>query len=273
MLFRSPIFFCIKKDVTDFEFNNINNYIKLTTQIHSVDNKGYANIETNDFSTLYTYIESYQGFINYLYDKLREFIKEFENYLNNNICSSSTVSSKYLLSLKTSNLYVLSFNYTDVCEVLYQYNCNISHPNIRMTPIYIHGKATKTDSCNLVLGTHSFENIAIPVNFNVFKKHNQRHKYGTIEAYQEFLRIVMQSNIRPIFHVVGHSLDKTDHNILKHAFLANKNAVINIYYHNEEAQERLINNITDIIGEEEVMAKVRMIYQHDEKRGILKPKK
>lgn len=55
-------------------------------------------------------------------------------------------------------------------------------------------------------------------------------------------------------------------------FLANKNAVINIYYHNEEAQERLINNITDIIGEDEVMTKVRLIYQHDKERGILIPK-
>lgn len=267
-----PLMFSIPKDVIDFDFSNICDYLETAYKNHTVEDKGYADVEFNDFSKLYTYIESYYGLINYLYDKLREFTKEFENYLNENICSSSTISSKYLLSLKTSNLYVLSFNYTDVCEVLYQYNCNISHQNLRMTPIYIHGKATKNDNCDLVLGTHSFKNIAIPVSFNVFKKHNQRHKYGTIETYQEFLRIVMQPNIRPIFHVVGHSLDKTDHNILKHAFVANKNAVINIYYHNEEAQERLINNITEIIGEEEVMTKVRMIYQHDKKRGILIPK-
>ena len=48
--------------------------------------------------------------------------------------------------------------------------------------------------------------------------------------------------------------------------------MINIYYHNEEAQERFINNITEIIGEEEVMTKVKLIYQHDEKREILRPK-
>ena len=132
-----------------------------------------------------------------------------------------------------------------------------------------------------MLGTHSFSNERtssntdpISVNFNVFKKHNQRHKYETIEAYQDFLKLLTDPKrvIKPVFHVVGHSLDKTDH-ILKHVFLVNKNSIINIYYHNEEAQERLINNITKIIGEEEVMTKVRMIYQHDEKRGILKPKK
>ena len=73
------------------------------------------------------------------------------------------------------------------------------------------------------------------------------------------------------FHVVGHSLDKTDHNILKHIFLAKEKSIINIYYHDEDSRERLINNITKIIGEEEVLAKVRMIYQHDPNRGILIP--
>ena len=71
--------------------------------------------------------------------------------------------------------------------------------------------------------------------------------------------------------MIGHSLDKSDYAILKHIFLAHNDSIINIYYHDEEAQERLINNITKIIGEEEVMAKVRFIHQHDPKRGILIP--
>ena len=43
-----------------------------------------------------------------------------------------------------------------------------------------------------------------------------------------------------------------------------------MYYHDEEAHFRLINNITDIIGEEAVMARVRFIDQHDPERGILR---
>ncbi len=72
--------------------------------------------------------------------------------------------------------------------------------------------------------------------------------------------------------MIGHSLDETDKNILEHLFLINQNAIINIYYHDEEAQESYINNITDIIGEEEVMRRVRLIDQHDKTRGILKEK-
>ena len=78
-------------------------------------------------------------------------------------------------------------------------------------------------------------------------------------------------NTKRAFHVIGHSLDKSDSVILKHIFLAHQDSIINIYYHNEETQEKLINNITEIIGEEEVMSKVRFIYQHDPKRGILIP--
>lgn len=178
-----------------------------------------------------------------------------------------------------SDVYVLSFNYTDTCEKLYN-GCYNSFGEYNIKTYYVHGKVCNFDDCNLVLGTHSFDNkissnntTAIPVDFNVFRKHNQRHKYKTIEAYQDILAKLTEPRkvIKPIFHVIGHSLDKTDHNILKHIFLINKNAKINLYYHNEEAQENLINNVTEIIGEEEVMSKVRLIYQHDEKYGILKP--
>ena len=78
--------------------------------------------------------------------------------------------------------------------------------------------------------------------------------------------------VRPIFHIVGHSLDETDREILKHVLNANKNSIINVYYHNEETQTILINRINEIIGEEEVMARVRFIYQHDKEKGILIPK-
>ena len=50
---------------------------------------------------------------------------------------------------------------------------------------------------------------------------------------------------------------------MRHILNVNKDSIINVYYHDEEAQTRLINRINDIIGEEEVMARVRFIYQHD----------
>lgn len=227
-------------------------------------------------------IENSTDLVCLLYKHLREFAQNFERYLLEVVLSSINEKGiKYQFSLQAPNkaVHVLSFNYTDTYERLYKLKSTYANP--KSYYVYVHGKARNSQNCNLVLGTHSFYNYLpnslseeIPVEFNVFKKHNQRHKYGTIEAYQDFLKILTDKRrvIKPVFHVIGHSLDKTDHNILKHVFLANKNAVINIYFHNEEAQERLINNITDIIGEDEVMTKVRLIYQHDKERGILIPK-
>lgn len=147
---------------------------------------------------------------------------------------------------------------------------------LNIKPVYVHGKALANDSCNLVLGTHTFEfnpsQIPFPTSFNIFQKHYQRHKYGTIEPYQDLLRQIEKSKTLPKFHIIEHSLDKTDHKILQHILRANKDCVINIYYHKEEAQELLMNKIDTIIGEEEVMSKVRFIHQHDEQRGILKLK-
>lgn len=220
--------------------------------------------------------------INLLYEQLRVFTREFQNYLINEVLGKMNSTSKYKLSLQaagvqpnTQDVYILSFNYTDTCERLYKQKFN-TYCQLKIQPYYVHGKVQNNGECALVLGTKSFDREKIDrdllIDVNIFQKHNQRHKYGTIEAYQDLLKKLTEPGriIKPTFHVIGHSLDKTDHKILKHIFLANKNAVIKIYYHNEEAQEKLINNITEIIGEEEVMTKVRLIDQHDEKRGILK---
>ena len=210
-----------------------------------------------------------------IYDKLREFTKEFEKYLieNVNACLQSQVASGYKLTLKTSRLYVLSFNYTNTCESLYQYNCNTLAKDLKIETTYVHGKASSSGDSNLVLGTKSFSNKNIPLCFNVFKKHNQRHKYNTIEPYQELLKQIKFPGANPVFHIIGHSLDETDHKILRHILTANKNATIKIYYHSEDAQEKMMRNIDDIIGEEEVMTRVQFIDQHDEKRGLLRPVK
>lgn len=275
-----PLMFSIEKDITYFSFYKLKDYLVTTNNINLNNNKQYEKMETNDFSRLYTYIQSYDGLINFLYDKLREFTKGFEDYLKNDVLAKISNDSEFQLSLqaigvqpKSQDVFVLSFNYTNTCEKLYKQKFN-TYCNLKIKPIYVHGQVCNSKNCNLILGTQSFNNKYIPVNFNVFRKHNQRHRYGTIEAYQDFLMILTnpQMNARPIFHVIGHSLDKTDHNILKHVFLANKNAIINVYYHDEEAQERLINNITEIIGEEEVMTRVRFIHQHDKERGILRYK-
>ena len=127
-----------------------------------------------------------------------------------------------------------------------------------------------------MLGCQSFTtDDKIDPAWNVFTKHHQRHRYGTIDKYQELLKELHHFKGEIAFHILGHSLDHADHAILKHALCSSRNTAvqdsfITVYYHDEEAHLRLINNITDIIGEEAVMARVRFIHQHDQKRGILR---
>ena len=222
------------------------------------------------------YFENNNDLIDLLYKQLRIFTKTFETYLLEVVLSKEIKPFDFALKNPVS---VLSFNYTDTFERLYKHN--YTNSAIKPRYVYVHGKVCNDEDCKLVLGTHSFDNVNaddhrlnIPVEFNVFKKHNQRHRYNTIELYQDFYRELTdpQRIIKPTFHIIGHSLDKTDHIILRHILKARKDAIINVYYHDEEAQERLINNITKILDEEDVMSRVRFIHQHDDERSILKKK-
>lgn len=286
----NPQIFTIDFNNNVFIFDNITNHMQDSYGTYSTNEKAYIRLQPHNNLTYSVYIANSAGFINFMYDQLRDFSKLFEEYLLNEVLANINCESPYKLSLKTigvepnnKDVYLLSFNYTDTCERLYKQKFN-TYCNIeKFEPIYVHGKVGQCENCDLVLGTHSFENeykenptLNIPHEFNIFKKHNQRHKYSTINKYQDLLQKLnpmdKRKKIKQVFHIIGHSLDETDHKILAHVLNANKNSIINIYYHNEEAQTRLINKINEIIGEEEVMARVRFIYQHDKEKGILIPK-
>ena len=269
----------IEKNNTNFNFLDIEKNLREPYYDEKLSKTGIEEVYKSYIFNFY--IENCKDLIMLLYKHLRVFTQLFQRYIIEIILPEADKLNKYdfLLQKQGSAIHVLSFNYTDTYERLYKLKSIYADP--KSYHVYVHGKANSNQDCNLVLGTHSFHNYLpnsmneeIPVDFNLFKKHNQRHKYNTIEAYQNFLKELNPKGriVSPVFHIIGHSLDKTDHSILKHVLLANKNSKINVYFHDEEAQERMIINITEIIGEEEVMSKVRFIHQHDEKRGILKLK-
>lgn len=270
--------FFIKFQDMSFNFYKFDKYISNYSMEYRVLNREYYRLDEHNWINYHICFSSARGIINFLYDQLRDFTKQFNKYLLEQVLPIISNSQyKFGLSLLDKKIRILSFNYTDTFERLY----NPINVHSKHKYIYVHGKVCDSKDCDLILGTHSFYNHLpndlneeINVEFNVFKKHNQRHRYGTIESYQNLLkelnnRLIM---INPTFHVIGHSLDKSDHNILRHIFRVTENSTINIYYHNQEALERLINNITEIIGEEDVMTRVKFIHQEDSKHGILIPK-
>ncbi len=270
-----PQILTINASGNSFDFYSFSKYDN--PYLSKARHKDYDNYEIiEDESPYCVHFDKSEFFINFLYDQLREFTKAFERYLINEVMAKLVRDDKYILTLPSNNtrLYVLSFNYTDTCFKLYDHSRN---PNTEYSieTIFVHGKVQNSNECELILGTKSFKASnnpkTISSQFNIFQKHNQRHKYNTIEPYQELLRLIKLPNTNPVFHIIGHSLDESDHKILKHILDADKNATIKVYYHDEESQERLINNITDIITEEEVMTRVQLIDQEDTKRGILRP--
>lgn len=252
----NEIAFWIAKDYWQFNFDNVGQYFR----------------KPKSFIRRECYYVPIKDFIDFLYKQLRDFVREFEKYLFEEERKKIKKAPRYNLHINRDCVSLLNFNYTDTCEQLYNINFNHNNFAIKTKAVYVHGKINNENGCNLVLGTHSFDNELIPVEFNIFKKHHQRHKYGTIEPYQELLNELKYPShnkiYNAVFHIIGHSLDMTDHSILKHILLAKEKSIINIYYNDEEALARMQNNIDLIIGEEEVMAKVKFIKQDDPRRGI-----
>ncbi|MEE3348553.1 MAG: AbiH family protein [Candidatus Gastranaerophilaceae bacterium] len=251
--------FVLPKYYSNFNFEEINNFF-IARNSHILADSDII-IKINEF-------------INFLYNQLRDFINEFEKYLKEvELPKIDKNNPKYKFSLAKNkqkemvrDVFILNFNYTNIFEELYANDQNNKY--IIKKPVYIHGKINEN---NMILGTKSYSNESISVEFNIFKKHHQRHRYGTIEAYQKLLNIIKLCQQQINFHIIGHSLDSSDRELLKHILTKNPNSTINIYYHDEEALTRMQNNIDLIIGEEEVMEKVRFIKQDDLNRGILIP--
>lgn len=235
-----------------------------------------------------------------LYSQLREFTRAFEIYccqIVNEKCGirkRCKLNESLLLFSNVENskqeTYVVSFNYTRTFNKYYDYAERES--TTHYTYIYPHGEACADVTfesaydglvtSGLVLGTRSFDRkgydkeYEIPVEFNVFQKHNQQHRYSTLTDFQHLLMELRKSSgsekPEPVnIFVIGHSLDISDHAKLKHLFTENKDARITVFYHDEASFQRYINNITDILGESDVAVRVRFYHQNNYPNGLLLP--
>ena len=130
----------------------------------------------------------------------------------------------------------------------------------------------------IVFGCSKFKDEdSIDELFDCYTKDNQRKKeeditrpsagenYKTI-IYKDFSDELKESqNIT--FHIIGHSLGEIDHDVLQEV-LGFQNSRIRVYYHDYNVCERLNENITKIIGEEDVKKRVEFIYQYDPQEGV-----
>lgn len=168
---------------------------------------------------------------------------------------------------------VLSFNYTHTFCSLYD-NFRDGRP---FNYIYLHGEASasvkdKGEQSNLVLGTGDFvedANNPWPDELLTFQKCYQRHRCDTLAEYQYLLKCTKASNdYNSEIFIVGHSLDKTDHDILKNIFDNMQYCSITVFYHDPASFKSCINQMNKILGNRDAAMRVSFKDQCDGERGF-----
>ena len=179
----------------------------------------------------------------FLFASLKELANMLKTYLECFIESSlnTMYNEKYLPENQKFGEadYVITFNYTNTCEKLYDIKGEIFH---------IHG----ITSDKIILGINpdecdELENI--DTTFIEFKKYFQRIILHTDDEYinwREELNQNRKYNAERVLIIAGHSLDITDRDIIVEIFeLA---TTITIYYHNPSIVGTYVKNLIRIFG-------------------------
>lgn len=190
-----------------------------------VDKKYY----TNEFGL------NKREILNLLKNQLEEVIKLLQIYLTNHVNEKSKSLKKISQIEDIYPSYVISFNYTNTYNIYGIKTEDVFH---------VHGSLDKS---NLVLGFNDEE----PENldFVYFKKYFQRIQKLT--GYIDENRILLPDmgiDDYTIVHFYGHSMDKTDEDIIKK--LSSLSSGFVIYFYNQRDYEQKVINLIDVFGKE-----------------------
>jgi len=221
--------------------------------------------------------QTLNAFISFLYGQLQRLIDQFDLYLQSvfkgiedqTAIKESPFRLDHLVkppiecdpipwAWSTTN--VVSFNYTHTYQAIGKERC----PTVDDQVIHIHGQMGlhgQMGQHNMVLGTRTMDHPG-STEWHRFHKHTQRMVKDTISRYQDLLADIKKAH-KVTIGVVGHSLDTSDHAILKHLLMANPNTRVRVYYHSTDHLVAMNHNITTIMGEDAVSEKVRFICQYD----------
>ena len=173
----------------------------------------------------------------------REFLlSKFEQYIAEVVNNDSKVSGS--LAVSGADL-VLSFNYSNTFERLYgeQSRC--------MKICYLNGKAQiNAIRSNIVFGCDCCEDSNHGKRFAEYDKVIQRADRNTDGAYRDW--IMEDINRQYQVYIVGHSLGRTDWEILRPLITAKRNTT-KIYFHSEESKKELMYNLYCMIGRESMV--------------------
>lgn len=221
----------------------------------------------------YTDVDGIDQFADYLDSELEKLIRALEIYIAKFVGDITIKEKRYFIE-KMNPDYVLSFNYSDTYEKVYDSKKKVKYN-------YIHGKAdisNTIDSNNMVLGID--ENLDKDrknkeIEFIAFKKYYQRICKGTGSEYRNWIYKIRESakyieaklrteypiqipfdkftnDARHNLYIYGHSLDVTDKDILRELIL-NDNIFTQVLYLNKKDLRSKIANLVLVIGPEELI--------------------
>ena len=147
--------------------------------------------------------------------------------------------------------WLLNFNYTDTFIRHYPQGMG---KNLYGSD-FIHGKAGYN---NLIIGIHetldeNLENHLLECSY--FKKYFQRIFFKTGMEYKKWIPDKRKDNPYIVVYIFGHSLDVTDGEVLRYIILNENVKKTVIFYHSQDSYVNLINNLTRIIGKDNLITK------------------
>lgn len=169
--------------------------------------------------------------------QLDEIIKLLQIYLKNHMTEKSGSIRKKSQIEAINPSYVISFNYTNTYKIY-----GINPEDV----FHVHGSL---DTENMVLGFNDDDEENL--DFVYFKKYFQRIQKLT--GYMKRRKLVkidsMEGEVYPIIHFYGHSMDKTDEDVIKQ--LRTMSAGFVIYKYNQEDYEQKVINLIDVFGKKD----------------------
>lgn len=254
-----------------FKINMIERYLGSKQKSDTCTFRQVRDILLNDLNKLIRALEIY----------LTEYVKNIDcKIISPDIQIISPKSVGVVYGIQAYDTYVLSFNYTNTYQRLYN---NKDQPHIVLENFidYIHGKAiaeNNIDTNNMVLGIDEYlpdDRKDKDTDFIAFKKYYQRIYKGTGCEYKEWVDQIKESwkneteeskeEIRKCIsrgnlknekihnlYIFGHSLDVTDKDVLRDLIL-NDNVHTTIFYHSKDELGRKIANLVKVIGQDELI--------------------
>ena len=197
------------------------------------------------------------GFIEDISIELDKLIRSLEIYICEFVNEIDIIKENDDIKTITPD-YVLSFNYSNTYERIYGQSKEVTYD-------YIHGKAdieNNVDTCNLVLGIDEYleDDKNDKLEFIAFKKFYQRIYKSTDSTYMKWVeQIKKYPEVNHNLFIFGHSLDKTDRDILK-LLICNDNVTTKIYYYRKNKNDKkelgkLIKKLVRIMGQDELISR------------------